>query len=150
MNDLYKQDFNLWAEQMAIAIRERNVNEMDWDNLLEEIEDMSASQRRALRSYTKKLIEHILKLQYWTSEYERCYKGWRVEVSNFRTEIIDILQDSPSLNNYLNDNYRDWFNKVVDNYQKNRLFLITDTTPIPLLRIMHDNYFGQGIADWEN
>jgi hypothetical protein len=111
---------------------------------------MSASQRRALRSYTKKLIEHILKLQYWTSEYERCYKGWRVEVSNFRTEIIDILQDSPSLNNYLNDNYRDWFNKVVDNYQKNRLFLITDTTPIPLLRIMHDNYFGQGIADWEN
>jgi hypothetical protein len=148
MKDLYEQDFNLWAEQMAIAIRERNFNNMDWDNLVQEIEDMTASQKRALRSYTKRLIEHILKLQYWNQEFERCANGWRGEVSNFRSEILDILQDSPSLNNYLEKNYDDWFKKVVDNYQKNRVFLILDTTPVPLLRIMNDNYFGS-IEDLE-
>lgn len=142
MKDLYDRDFNLWTEQMAIAIRERNMNKMDWDNLLQEIEDMTASQKRALRSYTKRLIEHILKLKYWDAEFERCSNSWRGEVSNFRSEITDILQDSPSLNNYLKDNYNDWFKKVVDNYQKNRLFVIEDFTTIPLEIIMDDNYFG--------
>lgn len=146
MKDLYDRDFNLWTEQMAIAIRERNVNKMDWDNLLQEIEDMTASQKRALRSYTKRLIEHILKLKYWDAEFERCSNGWRGEVSNFRSEITDILQDSPSLNNYLKDNYNDWFKKVVDNYQNNRLFVIEDFTTIPLEKIMDDNYFGDRLS----
>ena len=44
---------------------------MDWDGLLEEIEDMTASQKRALRSYTKRLIEHILKLKYWRATPRR-------------------------------------------------------------------------------
>lgn len=142
INKLYEQDFNLWAEQMAIAIRERDVSKMDWDNLLQEIEDMTASQRRALRSYTKRLIEHILKLKYWTQERDRCSNGWRNEVSNFRSEVADILKDSPSLKNYLRENYNDWFDKVVDNYQENQLFLIEDTTVIPLEQMMSNKYFG--------
>ncbi len=40
---------------MAIAIKNRDVSKMDWDNLLEEIEDMGASQKRALRSYLNRL-----------------------------------------------------------------------------------------------
>lgn len=143
MSELYDRDFNLWTEQMAIAIRERNVNKMDWDNLLQEIEDMTASQKRALRSYTKRLIEHVLKLKYWETERDRCQNGWRVEVSNFRSEIIDILQDSPSLNNYFIDHYGDWFSTVVNNYQKNKLFVIQDNTVIPLEQMMDVDYFGE-------
>jgi hypothetical protein len=141
-SQLYEEDFNLWAEQMAIAVRERNVNKMDWDNLLREIEDMTASQKRALRSYTKRLIEHILKLQYWQQERDRCGNGWREEVSNFRSEILDILKDSPSLKNYLQENYVDWFEKVIANYRKNRRFLLEEATVIPLEIILDDNYFG--------
>ncbi|MBW4534916.1 MAG: DUF29 domain-containing protein [Pleurocapsa minor HA4230-MV1] len=59
MNQLYKQDFNLWLKEIAIAIKNRDVSNMDWDNLLEEIEDIGASQKRALRSYLNRLIEHI-------------------------------------------------------------------------------------------
>ena len=126
---------------MAIAIKNRDISAMDWDNLSLEIEDMTASQKRALRSYTKRLIEHILKLQYWQEEFTKCSKGWRVEVSNFRSEIKDILQDSPSLKNYLADNYDDWFAKVVDNYQKNKLFSIPEDNFIPLEKITDDNFF---------
>lgn len=46
-NQLYQQDYNLWLEEMAIAIKEKAFDAMDWDNLLEEIEDMEASQTRA-------------------------------------------------------------------------------------------------------
>lgn len=128
LDELYKKDFNLWTEQMAIAIRNQNLNEMDWDNLLEEIEDMGASQKRALRSYYYRLVEHILKLRDWHKEKERNVIKWRIEVTNFRRAINDILEDSPSLKNYLEDNHLNWFNKVIDNYQKNELFLIEDNS----------------------
>ena len=65
---------------------------MDWDCLLEEIEDMGASPKRALDSYLQRLIEHILKLKYWEPEQEYNYKGWRREVVNFRNRIKRILK----------------------------------------------------------
>jgi hypothetical protein len=64
MNKLYEGDFNLWIEELAIAIKNRDIGNMDWDNLLVEIEDLGASQKRALRSYINRLVEHILKLKY--------------------------------------------------------------------------------------
>jgi hypothetical protein len=142
IKELHDRDFNLWVEATKCAIQNRDFENMDWDNLIDEIEDMSASQKRALRSYAKRLIEHILKLKYWEQEFDRCSRGWQVEVSNFRSEVIDILADSPSLNNYLQKNYANWFNKVVDNYQKSKLFLIEDTAVIPLDTMMDDDYFG--------
>ncbi len=142
ISELYERDFNLWAEEMAIAIRNRKVNDMDWDNLLEEIEDMSASQKRSLRSYYYRLVEHILKLRDWDAEKERNNAKWRVEVTNFRQNINDILEDSPSLKNYLTGNHILWFSKVVDNYEKNKLFNIKDTTVIPLAMMMDNSFFG--------
>lgn len=112
IKDLHDRDLNLWLEQQAIAIKNRNVNAMDWENLIDEIEDMTASQKRALRSYYYKLVEHILKLRYWHAEKERNQAKWRVEVSNFRTQIEDILEDSPSLKNYLVENHPKWFAKT--------------------------------------
>jgi hypothetical protein len=142
LDELYKKDFNLWTEQMAIAIRNQNLNDLDWDNLLEEIEDMGASQKRALRSYYYRLVEHILKLRDWHKERERNAIKWRIEITNFRRAINDIMEDSPSLKNYLEDNHLNWFNKVIDNYQKNQLFSIKDITAIPLEKMMDDNFFG--------
>jgi hypothetical protein len=141
-NQLHNQDLNLWIESQALAIQNQDINAMDWENLLQEIEDMGASQKRALRSYYYKLVEHILKLRNWEAEKQRNGLKWRVEVTNFRTAIKDILVDSPSLKNYLEDNHIDWFNKVVDNYQKNQLFSIEDLTPISLDKMMNDNFFG--------
>ena len=87
LRQLHETDFNLWIEAVKKAIAERDFDNMDWDHLIEEIEDMGASQKRALRSYTQRLIEHIFKIQYWQSERERNLNGWKSEIINFRTEI---------------------------------------------------------------
>ena len=137
---LHNRDFNLWLERMAIAIKNRDTKNMDWEGLLEEIEDMTASQKRALRSYTKRLIEHILKLQYWHSEKEYNQKHWRKEVVNFRDSVNEILQDSPSLNNYLKENYQSWFNKSVKGMRQE--INISEDNFIPLENIMDENFFG--------
>ena len=142
LKKLHDRDFNLWIENQVVAIKNKNLNDMDWENLLEEIEDMGASQKRALRSYYYKLAEHILKLRDWHSERKRNSAKWRVEITNFRRAINDILQDSPSLKNYLQDNHINWFNKVVNNYLKNKLFTIEDPTAIPLAKMMDDDFFG--------
>jgi hypothetical protein len=138
MNNLYNTDFNLWLVQTARAIKNKELHEMDWDNLLQEIEDMGASQKRALRSYTKRLVEHILKLKYWEEE-KRNYNHWRAEVVNFRDEIDQILKDSPSLKNYLRKNYRDWFDSSVKS--KNQEFAIPTDCFIELDKILEQDFF---------
>ena len=49
LEQLYDRDFNLWVEQVANAIKNRDLNNMDWDNLIDEVEDMGKSEKR-LRS----------------------------------------------------------------------------------------------------
>jgi hypothetical protein len=134
---LYNQDFNLWLEQTAIAIKNQDVANMDWEGLLETIEDMGASEKRALRSYVKRLIEHILKLKYWESERQYNQKHWEKEIVNFREEIKDILKDSPSLNSYLEENYQDWFRKSVKAMEKE--FDLPNDVFEPLATILQDD-----------
>jgi len=142
LKQLHETDLNLWIEEMAIAIKNRDVNAMDWDNLIDEIEDMGASQKRALRSYYYRLVEHILKVRDWKEERERNKVKWGVEISNFRREIKDILEDSPSLKSYLEKNHIKWFDKTVSTIVKNKLFEIGEPQPIPLDKILDDDFFG--------
>lgn len=140
LQQLYHQDLNLWRQEIKTAIQNRDLENMDWDNLLEEIDDMGASEKRALRSYTKRLIEHILKLKYWDLEKEYNYKGWEKEVVNFREEIKSILKESPSLNNYQLENYVSWYQQSVK--AMGREFNIPHDNLVSLETIMQDDYFG--------
>jgi hypothetical protein len=140
LKQLYHQDLNLWRQEIINAIQNKQLENMDWDNLIDEINDMTASERRALRSYTKRLIEHILKLKYWNSEKEYNQRGWKKEVVNFREEIKSILEESPSLNNYLEQNYLDWYDKSVKAMREE--FAIPTSNLVDLKTIMTDEYFG--------
>lgn len=140
LKELYYQDLNLWRQEIVNAIQNRQLENMDWDNLIDEINDMTASERRALRSYTKKLIEHILKLKYWHHEKEYNQRSWKKEVVNFREEIKSILKESPSLNNYLEQNYLDWYKKSVKAMRQE--FSIPDNNLVTIEVIMTEEYFG--------
>lgn len=140
LKQLYYQDLNLWRQEVISAIQNHQLENMDWDNLIDEINDMTASEKRALRSYTKRLIEHILKLKYWHKEKKDNQRGWEKEVVNFREEIKSILEESPSLNNYLEQNYLDWYTKSVKAMQ--REFSIPTDNLVDLETIMTDEYFG--------
>ncbi len=140
LKKLHDRDFNLWIEEIKHKIQHRDFNEMDWDNLLDEIEDMGASQKRVLDSYTQRLIEHILKLKYWHSELSRNQRGWMVEITNFRTSINRILKKNPSLKNYLAEEYEEIFAAAIRAMKL--LFEIPEKSFIELEQIMQENYFG--------
>jgi hypothetical protein len=139
IKQLYETDFNLWVEKTVEIIKNRDVKNMDWENLLEEIEDMGASQKRALDSYVQRLIEHILKLKYWHSERERNEKGWRSEVVNFRNRINRLLKKNPSLKNYLISEYLDNYQDAISAMSEK--FDIPSESVISVDEIMNKDYF---------
>ncbi|MEA5510923.1 DUF29 domain-containing protein [Crocosphaera sp. UHCC 0190] len=98
---LYDQDYQLWLEITLEQLRNSEYSQVDWENLLEEIEGMTRNDKRALKSLLTRLFEHFLKLAYWKSEREYNQAGWEGEIQNFRVQIKELLEDSPSLKPYL-------------------------------------------------
>lgn len=98
---LYESDFALWLEEQALALKQRRAAELDWDNLAEEIEGLVRSDRRALKSFLQNALVHMLELAYWEAERERNQRQWRDHLINARDGIANIVEDSPSLENYL-------------------------------------------------
>ena len=99
--ELYNQDYQLWLETTLEQLRKSEYSQVDWENLLEEIEGMTRSDKRALKSLLTRLFEHFLKLAYLESEREYNQAGWKGEIRNFRVRIKRLLKDSPSLKPYL-------------------------------------------------
>jgi hypothetical protein len=95
---MYEKDFALWIEDTVNKLKARNTEDLDWENLIEEIESLGARDRRELESRLTTLFEHALKRCY--VPLSDCYRGWEVTISRTQQELNRILRDSPSLRNY--------------------------------------------------
>ena len=94
MGRLYRDDFYGWTQDQADALRRRSVNEIDWENLLEEIEDLGGSIRRQLRSRLGVIIQHLLK---WRHQAGQRSRSWAVTIAEQRNQVNDLLEENPSL-----------------------------------------------------
>jgi hypothetical protein len=96
---LYKEDFLAWSKEQAAALRSAarggSNRELDWENLAEEIESLGVSQRSALKSQIRRIIEHLLKLENSRAADPRM--GWIESIGDARNEIEALIEDSPSL-----------------------------------------------------
>jgi hypothetical protein len=99
ISDLYHQDFARWVDETLQQLQNRNIADLDWEHLIEEIEALGSEQKRKVRSYLKQLFIHLLLYRYWLAEKENCERGWREEIENFRDELDDLLE-SKTLYNY--------------------------------------------------
>ncbi len=140
INDLHDRDFNLGIEQVKCTLSNRDISNMDWDNLIDEIDDIGKSEKRSLESYLERLVEQILKLKYWEQNRDRNYKHWQVEVVNFRNRIKRLLKRSPSLKRYMEEIYIEVYQDAVDSQKIE--FDIPEDNFIELEKIMEKNYFG--------
>jgi hypothetical protein len=97
MSDLYKTDIVEWADKQARALRRHATNEIDWDNVAEEIEDLAARQRREVRRRLRRICEHLLKWRHLPLQHSRSGEGWKKTLVEQRRELMDLLEESPSL-----------------------------------------------------
>jgi hypothetical protein len=109
LKTLYDTDYNQWIETTVKQLQESNFKEVDWENLIEEVADLSRRERQKFRKLLTRLWEHLLKLGYWESERERNAPHWKKEVRNFRKQIKQLLKDSPSLKPFVREIFEECY-----------------------------------------
>ncbi|MBE9226231.1 DUF29 domain-containing protein [Phormidium sp. LEGE 05292] len=96
--NLYETDFYAWTQKQVQLLRQRDLNNLDIDNLIEEIESLGKQERRELVNRLIVLIAHLLKWQYQT---DRRSRSWYLTIREQRCAIRQLLKDNPSLKPYL-------------------------------------------------
>ena len=118
MTASYERDYGLWAEQMANLLAAGRFSELDIENLVEEVRDLSKRERDSLLISIRLIIHHLLK---WDYQPQLRSRSWLITVQRERSNIADYLADSPSLKIYMTEEY---LGKI---YKKAKLDAIAET-----------------------
>jgi hypothetical protein len=118
VKNLYNQDFALWIEATVKQLKSGDLSQVDLENLIEEVESLGKSQRKAVDNFLTRLLEHLLKRCYVV--LPDCYRGWEIEIRNFRKELKKEFKYSPSLKRFmieiLEECYREALEAVKEDY----------------------------------
>lgn len=95
---LYETDLHAWSQQQVARLRAEDFADVDWDNVIEEIDSVGASQRNELKSRLKELLMHLLK---WQFQPKKQSSSWRRSIITQRNALHDLLDDNPSLRRLL-------------------------------------------------
>lgn len=140
-NNLYERDYYLWIEDVLKKIQEKRWDEMDWENLWEEIDDMGKSQKQRLTSNLRILLMHLLK---WEFQPQKRTNSWKSTIIEHRRRILEQLESSPSLKNLLNSNLEATYQKArKDASLETNLALNTfpNQCPYTIERILAEDWF---------
>jgi hypothetical protein len=138
---LYDTDFNLWIEQTITALKSGDLQTLDMDNLIQEIEAMTRSDKREIFNRLKVLIMHLLKCQY---QPQKKTNSWIKTINEQRDQIELVLADSPSLRPYLTSKLGEIYKKAKrDAVTKTKLTPETFPTDCPFTeeQILDSEYF---------
>jgi hypothetical protein len=80
---LYERDVLIWSQQQADLLRRlgrgERVNDVDWANVAEEIEDVGLSELHSVESYLILIMVHALKIQ--ASPDDTPVNHWNTEIA---------------------------------------------------------------------
>ncbi|CAN1210970.1 DUF29 domain-containing protein [Tumidithrix helvetica PCC 7403] len=97
---LYETDFNLWLEETATLLREGKVERLDLENLLEEIEGMSRSEKDAVESNLIRVMQHLLK---WRYQSQKRSPSWAYTIIEHSRRLNKAFKNSPSLKRHFDE-----------------------------------------------
>ena len=96
LKELYEKDFYLWVMENLKLLKNREFELVDWENLLEEIEDMARRELRSVISLMAVIMEHLYKWEKYRESV--CMgSGWKKSILNARKELIDFFDEMQSL-----------------------------------------------------
>ncbi|HAX78289.1 MAG TPA: DUF29 domain-containing protein [Cyanobacteria bacterium UBA11372] len=103
---IYDTDFVGWVETTVEQLRTQDYANVDWENLIEEIEDMGKSEKRAIYSNLKILLLHLLKYRY---QPEKRSNSWLASMVEHRQRIKKAFKESPSLQPYFTEIFNECY-----------------------------------------
>lgn len=105
----YQEDFYAWTQEQAQLLRSQQLAKIDFANLIDEIESMGKSEKRALKSRLSVLLMHLLK---WQFHFQST--SWQLTLRTQRRAIKDLLVDNPSLKHWLVETMHDAYEQAKD------------------------------------
>jgi hypothetical protein len=96
LKELYEKDFYLWVHENLRLLKNKEYSLVDWENLMEEIEDMARRELRSLISFMAVILEHLYK---WENFRDREDMGhsWKKSINNARNELDTIFETYPGI-----------------------------------------------------
>ena len=77
---LYDRDLNAWARQQTEALRRRDFEAIDWDNVVEEMDGLRRAQRDPWLAHCEKALECMLLIEHWKSPSVSNLDQWQGEI----------------------------------------------------------------------
>lgn len=96
----YDRDFYAWANEQAALLRAGEFSRADVENIAEEIESMGRTEKRELVSRLTVLLSPLLK---WGFQPNKRSNAWRNSIATSRDQLLEHLDDNPSLKTKLPD-----------------------------------------------
>lgn len=146
---LYEQDFYGWTQRQAQALEQRQISELDWQHLQEEIQSLGRQEYRDLVSRLAVLLGHLLK---WEFQPERRSRSWFLTIREQRRAIARHLQQNPSLKSRILEALEEGFAVGVDLALRETDLPIRTfpaSCPYEWSLIMTDSFLCDTSQDWE-
>ena len=139
MKTLYESNYLQWLEETITCLKARQLADIDYENLIEELEDLAKNEKRRVRSLLEQIIRHLLLYQYWDLEKPRNANHWAAEIIGFRNQLNDDLTDN--LRNHLDENFNLIYTNALDYVKaKTKLTNLPELCPYSLEQILDKNW----------
>ena len=138
---LYESDYLEWLSHALKQLRNQQYEQVDWENLIEEIETMGRSEKNALESNLIIILLHLLEWQY---QPQKRSGSWERSMIEHRRRVRKALKDSPSLKSYLVSILEESYHEAVKQAKaETQLPLATfpNACPYFLNSILDDQFF---------
>ncbi|MEA5616552.1 DUF29 domain-containing protein [Cronbergia sp. UHCC 0137] len=132
---LYESNYLQWLEETIECLKSRQFAELDYENLIEELEDLAKNEKRRVKSLLEQIIRHLLLYQYWDLEKPRNANHWAAEITSFRNQLNEDL--TGNLRNYLEDNFTLIYSHALDYVKaKTQLKTLPQVCPYSLVQVL--------------
>lgn len=138
---IYQTDFYSWTQQQASLLKARQLSELDFDNLIEEIETMGRSEKHALESRLAVLLAHLLK---WKYQPERRGRSWQLTLKEQRIKLAKLLKTNPGLKSEMDEILTDAYQLAIVKAAKETHFdeaIFPLQCPWELSQIIHADFY---------
>lgn len=118
MNELaieYETDFYAWLIRNARLMKQGRLSEIDTENIAEELEGMSRSEKQQLVNRLSVLLAHLLK---WRYEPDKRSHSWKYTIREQRKKVRQLLKNSPSLKYQIEDKLADAYDIAISKAAK--------------------------------
>ena len=140
ITSLYEYDFYARTKQQTDILKSGIFSGLDVDDLIKELQSMGASEKRELIHRLALLLGHLLK---WVYQPDRRGNSWLATIEEQRLEVIDLIEDNPSFQYQLDQQFQKAYIKAI-------LFAIKETDlpkstfpqdpPFTLEQVLEKNY----------